>query len=181
VVELVCQTFLIGMFFGNYPQNFHTLTGQLWKVVKAQKFALPLFEAQVSARVGLAFVADQTSACRFAYTFPSCNPQCFKYSWKFCVTLYTIPITPYSLRFMIHAKTKPNNSLSGAAFSWAFFFWFVAYQPHQFCQISCANHQQVENLKQLAHCSLLGKFPTHQSLGLCCIYCVFVPFRIETY
>jgi len=32
------------------------------------------------------------------------------------------PITLYSLRFMIHAKTKPNNGLSGVAFSWVFFF-----------------------------------------------------------
>jgi len=91
------------------------------------------------------------------------------------------PITLYSSQFMIYAKTKPNNGLSGAAFSWAFFFRFVAYQPHQFCQIACANNQQVEKLKQLVHCSLLEKFPTHQHLGLCCIYCAFVPFRIQTY
>ena len=86
-------------------------------------------------------------------------------------------ITLYSLQFMIHAKTKPNNGLSGVAFSWAFFFRFVASQPHQFCQISCANNQQVEHLKQLVHCSLLGKFPTHQHRGLCCIHCVFCSFR----
>ena len=55
------------------------------------------------------------------------------------------PITLHSLRFMIHSKTKPNNGLRGVAFSWASFD--VAYQPHQFCQISCANNQQVENLK----------------------------------
>jgi len=61
------------------------------------------------------------------------------------ITLF--PITLYSLQFMIHAKTKPNNGLSGVAFSWAFFFRFVAYQLHQFYQISCANNQQVENLK----------------------------------
>jgi len=61
------------------------------------------------------------------------------------ITLF--PITLYSLRFMIQAKTKPNNGLSGVGFSWAFFFRFVASQPHQFCQISCANNQQVENLK----------------------------------
>jgi len=47
---------------------------------KAQKFAPPLSEAHVSARVGLALVADETSACWFACTLPSCNPQCFKYS-----------------------------------------------------------------------------------------------------
>jgi len=57
------------------------------------------------------------------------------------------PITLCSLRFMIHAKNKPNNGLSGVAFSWAFFFRFVASQPHQFCQISCASNQQVENIK----------------------------------
>jgi len=39
-------------------------------------------------------------------------------------------LTLYSLRFMIHAKTKPNNGLSGVAFSWAVFFLFVASQPH---------------------------------------------------
>ena len=53
---------------------------------------------------------------------------------------YNIPIALYSLRFMIHAKTKPNNSHRGVGFSWAFFFRFVAYQPHQLCQISCANN-----------------------------------------
>jgi len=57
------------------------------------------------------------------------------------------PSTLHSLRFMIHAKTKTNNGLSGVAFSWAVFFRFLAYQPHQFRQISCANNQQVENLK----------------------------------
>jgi len=31
------------------------------------------------------------------------------------------PITLHSLRFMIHAKTKPNNGLRGVAFSWASF------------------------------------------------------------
>ena len=74
------QTFPTGMFFGNCPQKFRTFTGHLWKVGKAQKFAPPSSEARESARVGLALVADQTSACRFAYTLSSCNPQCFKYS-----------------------------------------------------------------------------------------------------
>ena len=31
------------------------------------------------------------------------------------------PSTLHSLRFMIHAKTKPNNGLNGVAFSWASF------------------------------------------------------------
>jgi len=31
------------------------------------------------------------------------------------------PITLHSLRFMTHAKTKPNNGLRGVAFSWASF------------------------------------------------------------
>jgi len=69
--------------FQQLSSNFHTFSGHLWKVAKVQKFALLSSEAHVSARVGLALVADQTSACRFARTLPSCNPQCFKYSWKF--------------------------------------------------------------------------------------------------
>ena len=49
------------------------------------------------------------------------------------------------IKVMIHAK--PNlTTVSGSCVSVSF-FWFVAYQPHQFCQISCANNQQVENLK----------------------------------
>jgi len=55
-------------------------------------------------------------------------------------------ITLYSLLFMIHAKNKPNNGLRGVAFWQAFFFRFVACQPHQFFPISYANKQQVENL-----------------------------------
>ena len=74
------QTFPTGVFFGNCPQKFRTFTGHLWKVAKAQKFAPPSSEARESARVGLTLVADQTSACRFAYTLSSCNPQCFKFS-----------------------------------------------------------------------------------------------------
>jgi len=70
VDELVCQTVPTGMFFDNCSQNFHTHTGHLRKVAKAQKFALPLSEARVSAIVGLALVADQTSAWRFAIPFP---------------------------------------------------------------------------------------------------------------
>jgi len=31
----------------------------------------------------------------------------------------------------------------------SFFLQFVAYQPHQLCQISFANNQQVENLKAM--------------------------------
>jgi len=63
-----------GMFFSNCPQKFCTSTGHLWKVARAQKFAPPSSEACVSARVGLALVADQKSACQFAYTLSSCNP-----------------------------------------------------------------------------------------------------------
>jgi len=69
---------------------------------------------------------SRSSTCRrskrqLAYTLPSCNPQCFKYSWK-VLNITFFSITLYSLRFMIDAKAKPNNGLSGAAFSWAFFF-----------------------------------------------------------
>ena len=66
--------------FRQLSSEVRTFTGHLWKISKAQKFAPPASEARVSARVGLELVADQTSACRFAYTLPSCNPQCFKYS-----------------------------------------------------------------------------------------------------
>ena len=51
-----------------------------------------------------------------------------------------LPIALYSNRFMMHTKTT-------LCFRELFFFWFIAYQPRKFCWISCANKQQVENLK----------------------------------
>jgi len=50
-------------------------------------------------------------------------------------------ITLYSLLFMIHAKTKPNNGLSGVTFSWAFFFRFVASNRINFATF----HMQIMN------------------------------------
>ena len=98
------QTFLTGMFFGNCPQKFCTFTGHLWKVAKAQKFAPPSSEARESARVGLALVADQTSAYRFACTLSSCNPQCFKYcihkSFKYII------LSNYAAFIAIHDTCK---------------------------------------------------------------------------
>jgi len=66
---------------------------------------------RVSTRVSLALVAEQTSACRFAYTLPLCNLQGLK-----VLNLTFFPIMLYSMRFMMHTKTKPNNGLNGAAF-----------------------------------------------------------------
>jgi len=111
--EVAWQTFSTGMFFGNCPQNFHTFTGHIWKATKVQKFALPSSEMRVSTRVSLALVAEQTSACRFAYTLPLCNLQGLK-----VLNLTFFPIMLYSMRFMMHTKTKPNNGLNGAAFWW---------------------------------------------------------------
>jgi len=141
-VWLICQTFPTSMFFGNCSQKFRTFTGHLWKVAKAQKFAPPSSERKSRSwacrrsNVGLPI-------CLYPFLMQSTVLQIFI---KF-LNITFFPITLYSLRFMIHAKTKPNYGLSGVAFSWAFFFRFVASQPHQFCQISCANNQQVENLK----------------------------------
>jgi len=136
VGELVCQTFPTSMFFRSCPQKLRTFTGHLWKVIKAQKFAPPSSEAHVSAKVGLALAQIKHWLADLPIPFPHAIHTASNYiSFK-----YNIPIALYSLRFMIHAKTKPNNSHRGVGFSWAFFFRFVAYQPHQLCQISCANN-----------------------------------------
>jgi len=117
VVEFVCQTFPTSMFFGNCPQNFRTFTGHLWKVAKVQKFALPLFEVHVSARVCRRSNIGMP-ICLYLFLIQSTVLQIFMK----VLNITFFPITLYSLRFMIHAKTKPNNDLSGAAFSLAFSF-----------------------------------------------------------
>jgi len=56
----------------------------------------------------------------------------------------------YSLQFLFLLKIKRTNVLNGAAISQdVFSFKFAAYQPLQYCQISCANKQQVETNKNI--------------------------------
>jgi len=73
---------------------------------------------------------------------------------------------------------KPNPTTVSVELRFVSFFLSVWGLPTtSICQISCANNQQVKYLKLLVHCSLLGKFPTHQYLGLCCVHCVFSSFQ----
>jgi len=85
------------------------------------------------------------------------------------------PITLHSLRFMIHAKTKPNNGLSGVELRFRKFLSIcvlptTSILPDFTCKKSTSWKSKVFG-------SLLGKFPTHQHLGLCCIHCVFCSFQ----
>ena len=162
------------MFFGNCPQKFHTFTGHLWQVAKAQKFVPPSPEVRVSVRVGLALVADQTSACRFVYSLmQSAVLQIFI---KVLNMTYSFQLR--CIRCHWWCMLKPNPTTVSVELRFVSFFLSVWGLPTtSICQISCANNQQVKYLKLLVHCSLLGKFPTHQYLGLCCVHCVFSSFQ----
>jgi len=64
----------------------------------------------------------------------------------------------YSLRFLFLSEFKPTIVLDGGAFFRDIFsFEFVAYQPPQRCQISCANKQKFEKLQTLIQSPLFGK------------------------
>jgi len=64
----------------------------------------------------------------------------------------------YPLRFLFLSEFKPTNVLDEGAFSQDIFsFKFVAYQPLQRCQISCANKQQFEKVQTLIQFLFLGK------------------------
>jgi len=98
------------------------------------------------------------------------------------------PITLYSLRFMIYTKTKPNNSLNGAAFLWAFFFRFVAYPvaaasilPYFMCKQSTSSKPKIIKALFFAW-NVFNPSKCFQPTLFHAVFTVFfVPFKIQTY
>ena len=70
---------------------------------------------------------SRSRACRRSnvglpiYLYPSLMQSTVLQIFIKVLNITFFPSTLHSLRFMIHAKTKPNNGLSGVAFSWASF------------------------------------------------------------
>jgi len=118
-VATSCQTFPTGMCFCNCSQNLRTFTGHplksrqrpiirtnvVWEACERSR-SRAYHRSNVGLPIGLRLPLMQSTVLRIFMEI---------------LNIKSFPTTLYWLRFMIHTKTKPNNGLSGATFSWALF------------------------------------------------------------
>jgi len=162
------------MLFRNCPQNIHRFTGHLSKFARVQKIALPSSEICESATVGLALVADQTSACRFAYTLSLCNLQFSKHSWKFWIE------HSFQLRY-IHCYSwctrKPNLTTVSMELRFRELFSYDLWPTNRFNFAKFPVEPRNKLTTYNNWCIVLCLESFQPCLVWCCIYCDFCSFR----
>jgi len=136
------QMFPTDMFFGNCPQKFRCHRTPL-KSRQSTKIRTTVVWGAWERK-------SRSGACRRSNVgLPICLYPFFMLSAVLQIFIKVLnisffPITLHSLRFMIHAKNKPNNSLREVAFSWASFdLWPTNHINFARCHVQIINKLKI--------------------------------------